>query len=137
MDKQPQVKLPTEVEEKLARLELLERELKATMTQKEALEVALQAQEIRSRGVEEGPDENGLYSVQIDLPPSGGWNIMIDGNPYFHGQTYKVDINKLRTLKEIMFRSWKHDSDLHGGNENAYRQPENRTYSARTGQRLH
>ena len=135
---QKQTKLPPEIEAKLARLDALEAEYKATLTAKEALEVALQAQEMQRHGIETGPDENGNYKVLIDLPPSGGWDIRINNGTqqYCHGQEYSVDINTLRTLKEIMHRSWKHHQDLKGGDENQYRQPVHATLSGRTGGRI-
>src|SRR5271154_5918094 len=72
-----------------------------------------------------GEDEDGepIFMYRIDLPPSGGEFIRINGYAYNHGDTYKFNQDLLRTVKEIVFRSWGHESAIKGENENAYRRP--------------
>jgi hypothetical protein len=72
-----------------------------------------------------GKDENGTdwWYYKIDLPPSGGIDIKINGISYYHGEQYKIDTNTLRDLKDKVFRCWKHEGDIKGNNENFYRRP--------------
>lgn len=74
-----------------------------------------------------GKDDNGTewWFYKIDLPPSGGIEVKINGVPYYHGEQYKINTDTLRTIKDIVFRCWKHEGDIHGNNENFYRQPKN------------
>ena len=62
-------------------------------------------------------------SLLIDIPPSGGTHIELNGVHYYHGTTYEFDIHTIRTVKDIMHRGWKHESDINGSNENFYRRP--------------
>ena len=66
------------------------------------------------------------YFYRIDLPPSGGTDLSINGNKFYHGEQYKIDTDILRTLKDAVFRCWKHEGDIHGSNENFYRRPQER-----------
>jgi hypothetical protein len=77
-----------------------------------------------SAGLDELDHEWWFY--KIDLPPSGGIEIKLNGIAYYHGEQYKVDTDTLRTLKDIVFRCWKHEGDIHGSNENFYRRPQER-----------
>lgn len=67
------------------------------------------------------------YFYKIDLPASGGEGINIGGNWFYHGQSYKMDLDLLRTMKDIVHRSWVHEGNIKGNNENVFRKPENRT----------
>jgi carboxylesterase type B len=62
-----------------------------------------------------------LWWYRIDLAPGGGTHVMINGKPYLHGETYKFDTNTLRTVKEIVARTWVHENDIHGHAFNPYR----------------
>jgi len=75
--------------------------------------------------IDAGKDEEGTqwWWYKVDLPPVGGVDIKCNGVPYYHGEQYKVTTDTLRTIKDIVFRNWKHESDIHGSNENFYRQP--------------
>ncbi len=65
------------------------------------------------------------YAYRIDLPPSGGMFIRINGEPLYHSSTYTFNLNTLRTVKDIVARSWAHETTIQGNNENAYRKPKN------------
>lgn len=75
--------------------------------------------------VQTGVDENDepIFALRIDLPPSGGEFIRINGEPFYHGVTYTFDMDRLRSVKEIIARSWGHEATINGSNENAYRKP--------------
>lgn len=80
-----------------------------------------------------GRDDKGelLYKYKIDLPPSGGLDIKINGMPYYHGETYTFAIDLLRTIKEIVQRTWGHEQSIQGSNENFYRKQLNRSIGGR------
>jgi len=62
------------------------------------------------------------YNYKIDMPPCGGFDLKINGMPLYHGSVVEVDIDTLRTIKDMIYRLWAHDSAIHGSDENAYRQ---------------
>lgn len=61
------------------------------------------------------------YFYKVDLPPCGGSDLKINGVPFYHGAVYELDEDTLRSVKEIVYRCWKHDSEIHGNDENFYR----------------
>lgn len=61
------------------------------------------------------------YFYKIDLPPVGGEAVSINGRKFYHGAVYEFDEDELRSIKDIVFKCWKHDSDIHGSDENFYR----------------
>jgi carboxylesterase type B len=67
-------------------------------------------------------DGSDLWWYRIDLAPCGGTDIKINGRPYLHGETYKFDTDTLRTVKEIVSRTWVHENDINGHSFNPYRQ---------------
>jgi NADH:ubiquinone oxidoreductase subunit len=70
------------------------------------------------------------YHYRVDLPPSGGVEIKINGVPFFHGEQYKVTGKTLSTLQDIVARSWQHEAQINGSqNENAYRKPNSRAFN--------
>lgn len=71
------------------------------------------------------------YFYKIDMPPVGGTDLKINGLPYYHGQVVEVDIDVLRSIKEMIYRLWDHDRNIHGSDENFYRTPQNKTLSGR------
>lgn len=71
------------------------------------------------------------YFYKVDIPPVGGDGLKLNGNPLFHGTVYEFDLDTLRTVKEIVYRSWDHDRAIHGSDENFYRQPQQPTLSPR------
>lgn len=78
-----------------------------------------------------GEDDEGtpLYFYRIDLAPCGGVDIRLSGETFFHGEVYKVTVHQLRTLREIVNRTWGHEQQIAGSNENFYRKETSRTLS--------
>lgn len=67
------------------------------------------------------------YFYLIDMAPCGGEDLKINGNSFYHGETYELDEDTLRTVKDIVYRTHRHDQEIHGNHdENAYRKPTNR-----------
>lgn len=66
------------------------------------------------------------YFYRIDMAPCGGTDIRISGETFFHGEVYKVSVNQLRTLREIVNRTWGHEQQINGSNENFYRKATNK-----------
>ena len=71
------------------------------------------------------------YYYKIDLPASGGVDIKINGESKYHGQTYEFTLDELRTIKDIVARSWGHEATIRGSNENVFRRPQNRVLSGK------
>ena len=71
------------------------------------------------------------FFYKIDMPPCGGTDLKLNGIPFYHGAVYEVDIDTLRAVKDIVFRTWKHDSDIHGSDENFYRKQSRPTLNGR------
>jgi len=62
------------------------------------------------------------YMWKCDLPPSGDVALKINDVAFYHGAVYEVDVDTLKTLKDIVYRCWDHDRQIHGDkNESAYR----------------
>jgi carboxylesterase type B len=76
-----------------------------------------------SRVAEDGSD---VYWYRIDLAPCGGTEIKINGVPYYHGSTYEFRTDLLRSIKEIVSRTWAHENNIMGSNENAYKVAQDR-----------
>lgn len=75
------------------------------------------------------------YYYKVDMPPCGGTDFKINGVAFYHGTTYEFDIDTLRTVKEIVYRVWDHDRQIHGDrDENAYRKPIGATNTAQIAQ---
>lgn len=71
------------------------------------------------------------YFYKIDLPPVGGMSFSINDTPCYHGTIVELDIDTLRSVKEIIYRQWDHERNISGSNENFYRQSQNKRLSAR------
>lgn len=72
------------------------------------------------------------YFYKVVMAPCGGLDLKINGQPFMHGVTYEVDVDTLRTMKDIVWRTWTHDKSIHGdSDENAYRKPTNPVLNAR------
>lgn len=78
-------------------------------------------------------EKSPTFFYKIDLPPVGGIGLTINGMPLYHGTVYEFDIHSLRTVKDMVYRVFKHDADIHGSDENAYRKPDSKQISMKTG----
>lgn len=78
-----------------------------------------------------------LFMYKIDLPPSGGTALIINSVPYYHNQVYKLDLDTLRTVKDMVHKSWMHEMTIKGNDENIYRKPQGRTLYGGEGARRH
>jgi hypothetical protein len=76
-----------------------------------------------SRKTETGKD---LWWYRIDLAPCGGTEVKINGVPYYHGSTYEFETDLLRSIKEIVARTWDHENNIQGSNENVYKVAQDR-----------
>ena len=70
---------------------------------------------------QEVTDEVPAYWYKISLPPSAGEFLSVNGQRVYHDQTYKFTSDSLRTIKEVIYRSWAHEKSISGDNENVYR----------------
>lgn len=73
------------------------------------------------------------YFYKIDIPPVGGVGLMPNGVPMYHGTVYEVDIDTLRSWKEMVARLWAHERNISGSNENFYHRERQPMISARGG----
>ena len=71
------------------------------------------------------------FAYRINMPPVGGTDMKINGLPFYHGAVYTLDIDTLRTVKDMVHRLWDHDRQIHGTDENAYRKKTQQRISAR------
>jgi hypothetical protein len=61
------------------------------------------------------------FFYRVDMPPCGGIDLKINGTPFYHGAVYELDLDSLRTVKEMVYRTWDHDRQIHGSDESFYR----------------
>lgn len=110
--------------EELARMEI-EEDLRLEA------EAAYQA-EVKEKLRKELLPELQTRPITIDLPSHAPY-IRIDGSHiYYPDQTYQVDKATYETLKEIMWKAWWSEEQLHGNkDDNHYRRKMNRILSAR------
>jgi len=73
------------------------------------------------------------FLFRIDMPPVGGVKIVIDGQELYQGQSYELDQNQLRTVKDIVHAVWRHERDIHSTDEEAYRPRISKEISLRSG----
>lgn len=79
------------------------------------------------------PVKDELVSISLDLAEHSN-AIVLNGNAYWHGQTYEVPRHVADTLREIQSRGWNHQLELDGkGLSERYRTPHNTVLSAKTG----
>ena len=76
--------------------------------------------------------EQPTYYYKIELPPSGGTSLRINGQDFYHGQTYEFSVDDLRMIKDMVARSWGHEANIRGSNENVFRRPQNRVLSGKS-----
>lgn len=67
-----------------------------------------------------------LEPILVDLAGHAN-KIVIDGTQYFHGVTYHFTRSQAETIREIIWRTWRHEHEIGGANGNAYRRPRNLT----------
>jgi len=132
--------LPSAVEtpEQLkARIKALEADLEKStagrlIAEEESARLSAQAQssmfttnvtERFSRKTSDGVD---MWWYRIDLAPCGGIDIRLNGQQYVHGTTYEFTTDVLRSVKEIVARTWDHENNINGANENAYKVAQDR-----------
>lgn len=84
-----------------------------------------------------GENDEGeeLWRYKVDLPPSGGMCIKLNGLDYFHGEQYNFTTDQLRSIKDIVARCWNHEASIMGSNENFYRQPTSTTLRGNSSRR--
>lgn len=75
---------------------------------------------------------DNVEAVYIDLAPFCE-DVRLDGTRYLHGRTYHVTGPVAAVLKEQMHRSWRHQSEIQGADENQLvgRQPRHVNVSGR------
>jgi hypothetical protein len=73
------------------------------------------------------------YFYKIDMPAVGGMDLKINEVPFLQGAVYELDIDTLRTVKDMVHKLWRHEANTQGSNENAYRKPQHNVISARMG----
>lgn len=81
-----------------ARAEMLERELNAAR---------------REAGLTTGGPNDEMVNITLDLAEHSE-DIKINGCSYRHGGTYRVQRHLAETLREIMYRGWKHQNEVDG-----------------------
>lgn len=69
-----------------------------------------------------------LVDFYVNLAPNAD-SITINGQAYWHGQTYKVSPALARSLNEMAGNTWKHEAQIHGSDENQFRRPYHRRLS--------
>lgn len=128
------IETPEELRARIKKLEaMLETSIAAQgIAEDESARLSAQAQSamfttnVTERFAGKDEDGNELYWYRIDLAPCGGTEIKINGMPYYHGQTYKFGTDLLRSIKEIVSRTWEHEANVNGVNENVFKQAQNR-----------
>lgn len=79
------------------------------------------------------PVKDELVSISLDLAEHSN-AIVLNGNAYWHGQTYEVPRHVADTIREIQSRGWNHQLELDGkGLSERYRAPHNTVFNAKTG----
>lgn len=120
-----------------ARIAQLEEELRRSgaarlIAEEESARLSAQAQSsmfttaVTERFSRIGDDGKDMYFYRIDLAPCGGIDIRINGQQFVHGTTYEFNVDMLRSVKEIVARTWDHENNIMGSNENAYKVAQDR-----------
>jgi carboxylesterase type B len=120
--------------ERIRQLEAQNEKLEAAkdIAEEESARLSAQAQSslltssVVERFAGKADDGTDLWYYRIDMAPCGGTELRINGRPYLHGETYKFDTDTLRTVKEMVARTWVHENDINGHAFNPYRQAQNR-----------
>lgn len=80
--------------------------------------------------------EARMWDYLIDLAPCGGTEIKISGQPLVHGKIYTLDEDTLRSVKEIVFRTWRHEWEINGNQESKFRKQQLPVFSEKLGRRV-
>lgn len=110
----PDLLTPEEIDELRAEAEaeaLAERKTAA----KEAMRTKLKREARQKKGLEETQ-----VTVTVDLAPYAD-RILIDNQAYLQGKTYTVPLGRAAVIREVMQRTWGHQSEIDGKSENFYR----------------
>lgn len=92
---------------------------------KEKLLKHLKKQQSRKQGVEEA-----LETVTVDLPPYCS-RILLDNVSYLQGLTYELPVSQVMVIREIIQRTWGHQSEIDGKSEDYYRRTRGAVVSPR------
>ena len=65
--------------------------------------------------------EVDTFLFKVDMPPVGGVQIVLDGEPLQHGQTYEVTLDRLRYLKSLVYNLQAHEAAIHGNDDDVWR----------------
>lgn len=137
-DELPEETSAVETSEQLKeRIKALELELERSnagrvIAEEESARLSAQAQSslfttnVTERFSRKAADGRDLWWYRIDLAPCGGTEVKINGTPYYHGSTYEFDTDLLRSIKEIVARTWDHENNIMGANENVYKVAQDR-----------
>lgn len=79
---------------------------------REALEREINAAR-RAAGLTTGGPNDEMVNITLDLAEHSD-AIVLNGCSYRHGGTYRVQRHVAETLREIMFRGWKHQNEIDG-----------------------
>lgn len=139
----PEIETQEQLKARIKKLEaMLETSIAAQgIAEDESARLSAQAQStmfttnVTERFAGKDEDGNDLWWYRIDLAPCGGTEVKINGMPYYHGQTYKFGTDLLRSIKEIVARTWDHENNIMGANENVYKTAQNKML--RGGDRRH
>lgn len=131
---EPQDQTPEQLQARIRELEdqLRKSDAAKAIAEDEAGRLQQQAQaslltsNVTERFAGKTEDGEDMWWYRIDLAPCGGLDIKINGMAYVHGETYKLNTNQLRGIKEIVARTWGHENQINGANENPYKKAQNR-----------
>lgn len=103
--------------------EVAELELQAEKEVEDERRAAAKAQmlaDLKSKKSRAAGLEEAYTDVYVDLAPYCD-RILLDNRAFLQGQTYNVSVSQAATMREIMQRSWGHQSEIDGKSENWYR----------------
>lgn len=78
-------------------------------------------------------EEVPTYWLKIDLPPIGGVQLLVDGESLQHGISYEMTMDRVRMLKDMMFRLRQHEASIKGHDEDTWRPRHSKQVSMKTG----
>ena len=130
----PDEETPEQLKARIKRLEeaLAKSDAGRMIAEEESARLSAQAQStlfttnVTERFSRKTSDGQDLWWYRVDLAPSGGTDIRINGIQYVHGETYEFTTDLLRSVKEIVSRTWGHEANIHGENENVYKRAQDR-----------